>query len=36
MISDANAQRKYEDSKALGDALGDIRAEIARITRGMS
>ena len=32
MISDANAQRKYEDSKALGQALEEIRAEIAKET----
>lgn len=32
MIADANAQRKYEDSKALGVALEEIRAEIARTT----
>ncbi|WVW78231.1 hypothetical protein I302_100184 [Kwoniella bestiolae CBS 10118] len=32
-ISDANAQRKYEDSKALNEALREIRLEIERITR---
>ncbi|WRT64590.1 uncharacterized protein IL334_001522 [Kwoniella shivajii] len=32
-ISDANAQRKYEDSKALSEALRDIRIEIDRITQ---
>lgn len=32
MIADANAQRKYEDSKALSVALEEIRAEIANIT----
>ena len=31
-ISDANAQRKYEDGKALSEALGEIRAEIAKLT----
>jgi hypothetical protein len=33
-ISDANAQRKYEDGKALQEALNEIRAEIARVTSG--
>ena len=32
MIADANAQRKYEDSKALTAALEDIRQEIGRVT----
>ncbi|WWD21672.1 hypothetical protein CI109_106158 [Kwoniella shandongensis] len=32
-ISDANAQRKYEDGKALQEALKEIRAEIERITK---
>ncbi|GFZ47917.1 hypothetical protein JCM24511_05664 [Saitozyma sp. JCM 24511] len=32
-IADANAQRKYEDSRALTAALADIRAEIARVTQ---
>ena len=31
-IADATAQRKYEDGKALSEALGEIRAEIARLT----
>ncbi|KAL7419293.1 carboxypeptidase Y-deficient [Cryptotrichosporon argae] len=31
-VSDANAQRKYEDAKALAEALADIRAEIERVT----
>ncbi|WVQ98252.1 hypothetical protein IAU59_005375 [Kwoniella sp. CBS 9459] len=31
-IADANAQRKYEDSKALSEALRDIKSEIERIT----
>ncbi|ODO08578.1 hypothetical protein L198_00308 [Cryptococcus wingfieldii CBS 7118] len=35
-ISDANAQRKYEDSKALQEALNEIRAEIGRVTLGAS
>ena len=30
-IADANAQRKYEDGKALNMALKELRAEIARI-----
>lgn len=33
-ISDANAQRKYEDGKALQEALNEIRAEIASVTSG--
>ena len=33
-VSDAHAQRKYEDGKALSGALADIRGEIERITRG--
>jgi hypothetical protein len=33
-ISDANAQRKYEDGKALQEALNEIRAEIARVSSG--
>ena len=33
-ISDANAQRKYEDGKALQEALNEIRAEIACVTSG--
>ncbi|WWD00801.1 hypothetical protein V866_007737 [Kwoniella sp. B9012] len=32
-ISDANSQRKYEDSKALNQALREIRLEIERITQ---
>jgi hypothetical protein len=37
MISDANAQRKYEDSKALSVALEEIRMEIGNVTaRAMS
>ncbi|KAK8847582.1 hypothetical protein IAR55_005441 [Kwoniella newhampshirensis] len=32
-IADANAQRKYEDGKALQEALKEIRAEIERITK---
>ncbi|ORX34061.1 FYVE zinc finger-domain-containing protein [Kockovaella imperatae] len=32
MIADAHAQRKYEDGKALSQALTDIKAEITRIT----
>ncbi|WVF69598.1 hypothetical protein IAT40_004376 [Kwoniella sp. CBS 6097] len=35
-IADANAQRKYEDSKALSEALKDIKSEIERITNGVS
>ena len=31
MIADAHAQRKYEDGKALSQALSDIRSEIARV-----
>ncbi|WVN89306.1 uncharacterized protein L203_104528 [Cryptococcus depauperatus CBS 7841] len=31
-IADANAQRKYEDGKALQEALREIRDEIKRIT----
>lgn len=33
MIADANAQRKYEDGKALAEALADIRLEIGRVTQ---
>lgn len=33
-IADANAQRKYEDGKALGEALREIQAEIGRVTQG--
>jgi rabenosyn-5 len=33
-IADAHAQRKYEDGKALGQALKEIQAEIGRVTRG--
>ena len=33
MIADANAQRKYEDGKALTQALGEIRSEIATVTQ---
>lgn len=33
MVADANAQRKYEDGKALAEALGDIRLEIGRVTQ---
>jgi len=33
MIADANAQRKYEDGKALAEALGEIRLEIGRVTQ---
>lgn len=33
-IADAHAQRKYEDGKALGMALDELRAEIGRITEG--
>jgi hypothetical protein len=33
-ISDANAQRKYEDGKALQEALNEIRAEIESVTSG--
>ncbi|WVR04794.1 hypothetical protein IAU60_001806 [Kwoniella sp. DSM 27419] len=32
-VADAVAQRKYEDSKALSEALKEIRAEIQRITQ---
>ncbi|WVQ79874.1 hypothetical protein IAT38_001974 [Cryptococcus sp. DSM 104549] len=32
-IADANAQRKYEDGKALQEALKEIRAEIDRVTQ---
>lgn len=32
-VSDAYAQRKYEDGKALSMALEEIRAEIARVTQ---
>ncbi|WVQ75855.1 hypothetical protein IAR50_005488 [Cryptococcus sp. DSM 104548] len=35
-IADANAQRKYEDGKALQQALNEIRAEISRVTLGAS
>lgn len=35
-IADAHAQRKYEDAKALGEALRDIQAEISRVTNGAS
>ncbi|WWC68141.1 uncharacterized protein I206_102064 [Kwoniella pini CBS 10737] len=35
-ISDANAQRKYEDSKALNEALKEIKLEIERITQRTS
>ncbi|OCF45785.1 hypothetical protein I317_00273 [Kwoniella heveanensis CBS 569] len=35
-IADANAQRKYEDSKALSEALRDIKSEIERITNSVS
>nr|XP_018265268.1 uncharacterized protein I303_01628 [Kwoniella dejecticola CBS 10117]OBR87426.1 hypothetical protein I303_01628 [Kwoniella dejecticola CBS 10117] len=35
-ISDANAQRKYEDSKALNEALKEIKLEIERITQRAS
>ena len=31
-MTEANAQRKYEDAKALSEALREIRAEIARVT----
>jgi hypothetical protein len=31
-IADANAQRKYEDGKALSEALNEIRAEIEAVT----
>lgn len=34
-IADANAQRKYEDGKALQEALNEIRAEIASVTSRM-
>jgi hypothetical protein len=34
-IADANAQRKYEDGKALQEALNEIRAEIGSITSRM-
>jgi hypothetical protein len=34
MVEDAKAQRKYEDGKALGEALNEIRLEIAKITLG--
>ncbi|KAK4688849.1 rabenosyn-5, partial [Tremellales sp. Uapishka_1] len=33
-IADANAQRKYEDGKALAEALEEIRAEIGRLSGG--
>lgn len=33
-IADAHAQRKYEDGKALSEALKEIQAEIGRITLG--
>ncbi len=33
MIADANAQRKYEDGRALAEALSDIRLEIGRVTQ---
>jgi hypothetical protein len=32
MVADANAQRKYEDGKALSVALEEIREEIGRLT----
>lgn len=32
-VADANAKRKYEDSKALSMALEEIRGEIMRITQ---
>ena len=32
MIADAHAQRKYEDGKALSQALAEIKAEITRVT----
>ncbi|WWC86709.1 uncharacterized protein L201_001586 [Kwoniella dendrophila CBS 6074] len=35
-ISDANSQRKYEDSKALNEALKEIKSEIERITQRVS
>lgn len=35
-IADATAQRKYEDGKALQNALREIRAEIERITEKAS
>lgn len=31
-IAEANAQRKYDDSRALATALADIESEIARLT----
>jgi hypothetical protein len=34
-IADANAQRKYEDGKALQEALNEIRAEIGSFTSRM-
>lgn len=33
-IADAHAQRKYEDGKALGEALREIQAEIGRVSQG--
>jgi hypothetical protein len=31
-IAEANAQRKYDDSRSLAAALSDIEAEIGRLT----
>jgi hypothetical protein len=31
-IAEANAQRKYDDSRSLGVALAEIEAEIGRLT----
>lgn len=33
-IADANAQRKYDDGRALSEALGEIKAEIGRVMAG--
>jgi hypothetical protein len=34
-VADAKAQRKYEDGKALGQALSEIRMEIERVAHGV-
>jgi hypothetical protein len=35
-IADANAQRKYDDGRALTEALNEIKAEIGRMMAAAS